>query len=77
MKRYRPQILSILSFGMGGTVSVGILYMLSLYAPDLFSEIHKGIGGGWSSFFPGGQVGRLVSCFAALSRYSARMHKRA
>ena len=34
-RKYRPQILSILTFGMGGTIGTGILYMFSLYGPDV------------------------------------------
>ena len=37
-KKYRPQILSILAFGMGGTVGAGILYLFSLYGPDVYGS---------------------------------------
>ncbi len=76
MKRYRPQILSILHFGIGGTVSVGILYMLSLYAPDLFSEIPKGIGwwlGFLLSWWIGGVVG--IVCFGPFTVFRQNAQK--
>ena len=38
MVKYRPQILWFLSWGMGGAVGVGILYMFNLYAPDILSN---------------------------------------
>ena len=36
MKKYRPQVFSILAMGLGGTLTVGVLYMLSGHFPDLF-----------------------------------------
>ena len=37
LRRYRPQILSILTFGMGGTIGYGIVYLFDFHRPDGYS----------------------------------------
>ncbi len=46
MKKHRPQTSFFLSWGMGGAVVVGILYILSGYLPDLIPRYP----GGWLVF---------------------------
>ena len=45
-KKYRPQIISILVFGMAGTIGTGIAYVFSLYGPDVYGsrEMFKSFG---------------------------------
>ena len=37
-KRYRPWIFSTLTYGIASTVGVGILYLFSLYGPDVYGS---------------------------------------
>ncbi|MDE0463318.1 MAG: hypothetical protein OXH93_12960 [Caldilineaceae bacterium] len=37
-KKYRPWILSTLTYGIASTVGVGILYLFSLYGPDVYGS---------------------------------------
>ena len=38
LKRYRPQIISILVLGMSSTIGIGIAYTFSLYGPDVYGS---------------------------------------
>ncbi len=38
LRKYRPHIISILAVGMGGTIVIGILYLFSLYGPDIYGS---------------------------------------
>ena len=38
LRKYRPHIISIFVIGMGGTIVIGILYLFSLYGPDIYGS---------------------------------------
>ncbi len=38
LKKYRPQIISILVLGMSSTIVIGIAYIFSLYGPDVYGS---------------------------------------
>ena len=38
LKKYRPQIISILVLGMSSTIGIGIAYIFSLYGPDVYGS---------------------------------------
>ena len=38
LKKYRPQIISILVLGMSSTIGIGIAYTFSLYGPDVYGS---------------------------------------
>ena len=46
LKKYRPQIISILVLGMSSTIGIGIAYIFSLYGPDVYGsrEMFKSFG---------------------------------
>ncbi len=46
LKKYRPQIISILVLGMSSTIGIGIAYTFSLYGPDVYGsrEMFKSFG---------------------------------
>ena len=70
MKKYRPQILSVLAMGLGGTLTVGVLYMLSGHFLDLFPLWPGGLLAFLLPWWTGVTIG--VVCFGPFKIYASR-----
>ena len=70
IEKYRPQVLSILAMGLGGSVAVGILYVLSVNFPDLIPHWPGGMLVFLLPWWIGGTIG--VVCFGPFKVYAAK-----